>query len=80
MKNFEKTVIDLNFKPSADFARNLLLKIFDFLLYNRSQIPFTVEILQHFINKDTENDYKKIGQRNRAQQTCNNILAVKQVI
>lgn len=80
MENFEKTIINLNFKPTGDFAINLLNKTFDFLLYNRSQIPFTVEILQNFVNKGTENDYKKVGQRNKAQQTFNNILAVKQVI
>ncbi|CAG9808403.1 unnamed protein product [Chironomus riparius] len=80
MESYQNITINLSFKPSGEFVKNLLLKTFDFLLYNRSQIPFTVEILQHFVNKGTENDYKKIGQKHKAQQTYNNILEVKQLI
>jgi len=81
MDQFENTVINISFKPTGEFAKNLLLKTFDFLLYNRSQIPFTVDILQNLLcTKTSDNDYKKFSQRNKAQLTYNNILAVKQVI
>ena len=80
MAEYQKTTINLSFKPSGEFVKNLLQKTVDFLLYNRCQIPFTVEILQHFVNKGTENDYKKVGLKIKAQQTYNNILEVKQVI
>ena len=79
MDKFEDTVINLSFKPTGQFAKRLMIKTLDLLLWNRSQIPFTFEVLQNFVNKENGNCYKTINQINKAKLTYDNILAVKKV-
>lgn len=79
-----KIKIDLNTKPSKELRKDLLLSLFDHLLYLRAQIPFRFESFKHFIERkaaETEKkvDFKISRQLKLALDTYEKICAVKEV-
>lgn len=79
MENFDCTTIKLDFRPTGQFAKNLMLKVLEFLLWNRQQIPFSFEKLENLMNEQNDNSYKSKGQLRKARTAYESILAVRQV-
>lgn len=50
MEKLEKRIqIDLNIKPTKDFAQKLVITLLEYLLQCRNQIPFPFELFKNFI-------------------------------
>jgi hypothetical protein len=73
--------IDLNFKTSKAFSKNLFESVLHYLLHYREQIPFNFVNFQQFImNKNVDNKcFKKTAQVRKAKETYDKICSIKEV-
>ena len=81
-ENFKNISINLNFKPSSAFLSGLMVNFIDFLLWNRTQIPFTVDVLEKFLQNKNLDDikcFKKLKAVKTAKDAYERICGVKEV-
>lgn len=90
-KNVKTIHIDLKIKPSKDLGKKVVTSLLDFLLHQRSQIPFPVELFKKFVETKTDDklkdkdalqkrDWKTEKQLKDALETYDKICAMKQVL
>lgn len=81
----DKLEINLRFRPSQDLVNKIVMSLFDYLLFSRSQIPFHFELFKKFINKSTKvrdekkSEWKLEKQLKLAAETLEKICTLKQV-
>ncbi|CAG9811243.1 unnamed protein product [Chironomus riparius] len=81
-ENYKNISINLNFKPSSAFLIGLMVNFIDFLLWNRTQIPFTVDMLEKFLQKKNLDDikcFKKLKAVKIAKDAYERICGVKEL-
>ena len=79
---FTDIEINLNFRPSTSFVSGLAENFVEFVLWNRTQIPFTFDVLQKFVeskNLEEIKCFKKLKAVKTAKEACEKINGVKEV-
>jgi hypothetical protein len=74
--------IDLSGKPTRTLLTKLLQQLLVYLMHERAQIPFSFDVFEKFLNKNSEQQlkcYKTQKQVNTAKETYDKICSLKQV-